>query len=83
MAACRVYCVSRVLFRMSLTMDVRCATYRVRLLLDSNYLYDYTMHSVVYLINTPTNAHTIIQCSKILTLYVAQRTYIARTMYAP
>jgi len=30
-AACLVYCVSRILFRMSLAMDVRCATYSVRL----------------------------------------------------
>jgi len=29
-AACLVYCVSRILFRMSLAMDVRCATYSVR-----------------------------------------------------
>jgi len=30
-AACIVYCVSRILFRMNLAMDVRCATYSVRL----------------------------------------------------
>jgi len=29
-----VYCVSRVLFRMSLAMDVLCATYSVRLAMD-------------------------------------------------
>ena len=29
-----VYCVSRLLFRMSLAMDVRCATYSVRLAMD-------------------------------------------------
>ena len=29
-----VYCVSRILFRMSLTMDVRCATYSARLAMD-------------------------------------------------
>jgi len=29
-AACRVYCVSRIVFGMSLAMDVRCATYSVR-----------------------------------------------------
>ena len=29
MAACLVYCVSGILFRMSLAMDVRCATYSV------------------------------------------------------
>ena len=28
------YCVSRILFRMSLAMDVRCATYSVRLAMD-------------------------------------------------
>ena len=27
MAACLVYCVSRILFILSLAMDVRCATY--------------------------------------------------------
>jgi len=27
MAACLVYCVSRILFRMSLAMDVHCVTY--------------------------------------------------------
>ena len=30
-AACLVYCMSRILFRMSLSMDVRCAAYSVRL----------------------------------------------------
>jgi len=30
-APCLVYCVSRIPFRMSLAMDVRCATYSVRL----------------------------------------------------
>ena len=29
-----VYCVSRILFRMSLAMDVRCVTYSVRLAMD-------------------------------------------------
>jgi len=29
-----VYCVSRILFRMSLARDVRCATYSVRLAMD-------------------------------------------------
>jgi len=29
-----VYCVSRTLFRMNLAMDVRCATYSVRLAMD-------------------------------------------------
>jgi len=29
-----VYCVSRILFRMSLTMDVRCATFSARLTMD-------------------------------------------------
>jgi len=29
-AACLVYCVNRILFRMSLAMDVRCATYSGR-----------------------------------------------------
>jgi len=33
-AACLVYCVSRILFRMSLAMDVRCVTYSVRLAID-------------------------------------------------
>jgi len=32
-AACLVYCVSRPLYRMSLAMDVRCATYSLRLIL--------------------------------------------------
>ena len=34
MAACLVCCVSRILFRMSLAMDVLCATYSVRLAMD-------------------------------------------------
>jgi len=32
--AYHAYCVSRILFRMSLAMDVRCATYSVRLAMD-------------------------------------------------
>ena len=32
--AYRVYCVSRMLFRMNLAMDVRCVPYSVRLAMD-------------------------------------------------
>jgi len=41
-AACLVYCVSRILFRMSLAMDVPCATRRVRV---SRYTQDMLPHS--------------------------------------
>jgi len=49
-AACLVYCVSRILFRMSLAMDVRFATYSVRLavarlLLNSIRLTQHTRHA--------------------------------------
>jgi len=38
-AACRVYCVNRILFRMSLERDVRCASYSVRVSHESLTLY--------------------------------------------
>ena len=46
MAACVVYCVSHILFRMSLATDVRCATYSVRISLYHNIrLTQYTRHA--------------------------------------
>jgi len=36
-AACLVYCESRILFRMSLAMDVRCATYSATRCMFLNY----------------------------------------------
>jgi len=49
-AACLVYCVSRILFGMSLAMDVRCVKYSVRLATASLTLYVTQRTSIARLI---------------------------------